>query len=98
MVCRATEVGDSTALSGIIRMVREASSTKAPIAKLADKVSGVFVPVVIGIAIITTLTWLIINGDAGFALARGISVNDELQYTDEVTLGSSIINRVPFNG
>ncbi len=72
--CEATRVGDDTTLSQIIKMVSDAAATKAPIAKIADQVSGVFVPVVIAIAIITTAVWLILGKDFGFALARGISV------------------------
>ncbi|MBQ7822134.1 MAG: heavy metal translocating P-type ATPase [Clostridia bacterium] len=72
--CRATRVGEDTALSQIIKMVSDAASTKAPIAKIADKVSGVFVPVVITVAVITTVVWLILGEGIGFALARGISV------------------------
>lgn len=72
--CRATGVGEDTSLSKIIRLMTEASSTKAPIARLADKVSGIFVPVVIGIALLTTAIWLICGYDIGFSLARGISV------------------------
>ena len=72
--CEATRVGEDTTLSQIIRMVSDAAATKAPIAKIADKVSGVFVPVVITIAIITTAVWLLLGRDVGFALARGISV------------------------
>ncbi len=72
--CRATRVGEDTTLSQIIKMVSDAAATKAPIAKVADKVSGVFVPVVIAIAVIVTLIWLIAGYGAGFALARGISV------------------------
>lgn len=72
--CRATKVGEDTTLSRIIQMVRDASATKAPIAKVADKVSGVFVPVVIGIGIVTVAVWLLVGQSAGFALARGISV------------------------
>ena len=74
MTCRATRVGEDTTLSQIIRMVSDAAATKAPIAKLADRVSGVFVPVVIGIALITTLIWLLMYRDFAFALARGILV------------------------
>ena len=74
LVCRATRVGEDTTLSQIIRMVSDAAATKAPIAKIADKVSGVFVPVVITIAVITTLAWLIGGREIGYALARGISV------------------------
>lgn len=72
--CRAERVGKDTTLSQIIKMVSDASATKAPIAKIADKVSGIFVPAVITIAAITTVIWLIFGKDAGFALARGISV------------------------
>ena len=72
--CRATRVGQDTTLSQIIRMVSDAAATKAPIAKVADKVSGVFVPVVISIAVITILVWLLVGESFGFALARGISV------------------------
>ena len=74
MQCEATEVGEDTALSQIIRMVSDASASKAPIAKVADRVSGVFVPVVILIALITLCVWLVLGKDIGFALARGISV------------------------
>lgn len=72
--CEATRVGEDTTLSRIIRMVSDASATKAPIAKIADRVSGVFVPVVIGIAAVTTAVWLLCGKEAGYALARGISV------------------------
>ena len=72
--CRAVRVGEDTTLAKIIRMVSDAAATKAPIAKAADKVSGIFVPVVIGIAVFVTALWLILGKDAGFALARGISV------------------------
>ncbi len=72
--CRATRVGEDTTLSQIIQMVSDATATKAPIAKIADKVSGVFVPVVITIAAITTAVWLLLGHDVGFSLARGISV------------------------
>jgi len=72
--CEATKVGEDTALSQIIKMVSEASATKAPIAKIADKVSGVFVPLVILIAIVTVVIWLMSGESAGFSLARGISV------------------------
>lgn len=72
--CRAEKVGSETALAGIIRMVSDASATKAPVAKAADKVSGIFVPAVIIIAFITTVIWLIAGEDFGFALSRGISV------------------------
>lgn len=72
--CEATRVGEDTTLSQIIQMVSDAAATKAPIAKIADKVSGVFVPTVIAIAIITILVWLFVGEGIGFALARGISV------------------------
>ncbi|HBE15046.1 MAG TPA: Cu2+-exporting ATPase [Ruminococcaceae bacterium] len=72
--CRATRVGEDTTLSQIIRTVYEASATKAPIARIADKVSGVFVPVVIGIALITFFIWLITGAEFAYALERGISV------------------------
>ena len=72
--CEATRVGEDTTLSQIIRMVSDAAATKAPIAKVADKVSGVFVPVVIAIAAVTIAAWLIAGESFGFALARGISV------------------------
>ena len=72
--CRALRVGEDTTLSQIIKMVSEASATKAPIAKIADKVSGVFVPTVISIAVITFVVWLLLGRSVGFALARGISV------------------------
>lgn len=72
--CRATHVGGDTALSRIIRMVSDASATKAPIARLADKVSGVFVPVVIGISLVTIAVWLLCGQSVGYSLARGISV------------------------
>lgn len=72
--CEALKVGEETALSKIIRMVEDASATKAPVAKIADKVSGIFVPVVIGIAVITLIIWLIAGESFGFALARSISV------------------------
>ena len=72
--CRATRVGEDTTLSRIIQMVSDAAATKAPIAKVADRVSGVFVPAVIGIAAVTILVWLMAGESLGFALARGISV------------------------
>ena len=74
MKCEATRVGEDTTLSQIIQMVSDAAATKAPIAKVADKVSGVFVPAVITIAVITTIVWLLAGESIGFALARGISV------------------------
>lgn len=72
--CEATKVGEDTTLSQIIQMVSDVAATKAPIAKVADKVSGVFVPVVIAIAAVTILVWLLLGKEIGFALARGISV------------------------
>ena len=74
MKCEATRVGEDTTLSQIIKMVSDAAATKAPIAKTADKVSGVFVPIVIGIAIVAAVVWLIVGKDMGYALSRGISV------------------------
>ncbi len=72
--CRALRVGEDTALEQIIKTVRDAAATKAPIARIADKVSGVFVPVVMAMALITTAAWLLAGQTAGFAMARGISV------------------------
>ena len=72
--CEATRVGEDTTLSQIVRMVSDAAATKAPIAKVADRVSGVFVPIVMGIALIATVVWLLVGRTVGFALARGISV------------------------
>ena len=72
--CEATRVGEDTTLSQIIKMVSDAAATKAPIAKIADRVSGVFVPTVITIAIVTTIVWLLTGHEFGYALARGISV------------------------
>ena len=72
--CRATRVGEDTTLSQIIQMVSDAAATKAPIAKIADKVSGVFVPAVMGIALVTFVVWLLLSRTVGYALARGISV------------------------
>ena len=74
LVCEATRVGEDTTLSGIIRMVSDAAATKAPIAKIADKVSGIFVPSVIGIAIVTFVVWLLVGQSAGYAVARAVSV------------------------
>ena len=74
IVCEATRVGEDTTLSRIIKMVGDAAATKAPIAKVADKVSGVFVPVVIGIAVVTFIIWLLTGHAFGYALARAISV------------------------
>lgn len=76
--CEATRVGEDTTLSQIIQMVSDAAATKAPIAKVADKVSGVFVPAVISIAVVTMIVWLLVGESVGFALARGISVRDQL--------------------
>ena len=72
--CEAVRVGEDTTLQQIIQMVSDAAATKAPIAKIADKVSGVFVPVVISIAVITTIVWMLLGKEFGFAIARGISV------------------------
>ena len=72
--CEATRVGEDTTLSQIIRMVSDAAATKAPIAKIADRVSGVFVPIVIAIAVVTLVVWLLVGQTFGYALARGISV------------------------
>lgn len=72
--CKATKVGEDTVISQIIKIVKDTSATKAPISKIADKVSGIFVPVVIAISVITTILWIIIKNDIGFALSRGISV------------------------
>ncbi|MBQ4115776.1 MAG: heavy metal translocating P-type ATPase [Clostridia bacterium] len=72
--CRATRVGNDTTLAQIIKMVSDASATKAPIARIADKVSGIFVPAVISIAIVTVIIWLVLGKEFGFALVRGISV------------------------
>ncbi len=74
MVCEAKSVGEDTTLSAIIKMVSDAAATKAPIAKIADKVSGIFVPAVIGIALITFIVWLLLGQDIGYALARAVSV------------------------
>ena len=74
LVCRATRVGEDTTLAQIIRMVSDAAATKAPIAKVADRVSSIFVPIVLGIALLTTAVWLLCGQTAAFALARGISV------------------------
>ena len=74
LVCSATRVGEDTTLSQIIQMVSDAAATKAPIAKVADRVSGIFVPAVISIAVVTVLIWLLAGESIGFALARGISV------------------------
>ena len=72
--CQATRVGEDTTLSQIIKLVSDAAATKAPLAKIADKVSGVFVPAVMSVALVTTVVWLLLGRGVGFALARGISV------------------------
>ena len=72
--CEATRVGEDTTLAQIIKMVSDAAATKAPIAKIADTVSGFFVPAVISIAVVTTIVWLLLGHELGYALARGISV------------------------
>ena len=74
LICEATRVGEDTTLSAIIRMVSDAAATKAPIAKIADKVSGIFVPAVISIALITFVSWLIAGQSVGYAIARAVSV------------------------
>ena len=74
LTCRATRVGEDSSLAQIIQMVSDAAATKAPVAKLADKISGVFVPAVIGISVVTIIVWLIAGREIGFALARGICV------------------------
>ncbi len=74
MVCEASRVGEDTTLAGIIRMVSDAAATKAPIAKIADRVSGVFVPVVIGIAFVTFIVWFLVGQTFGYAMARAVSV------------------------
>ena len=74
MVCEATRVGEDTTLAGIIRMVSDAAATKAPIAKIADRVSGVFVPVVISVAIVTFIVWLLVGQTFGYAIARAVAV------------------------
>ena len=74
MVCEATRVGEDTTLSAIIKMVSDAAATKAPIAKIADRVSGVFVPAVIGISLVTFIAWLIAGQSVGYAIARAVSV------------------------
>lgn len=72
--CKATRVGEDTTLSKIIQMVSDAAATKAPISKIADQVAGIFVPVVISIAVVTIGVWILVGADVGFALARGIAV------------------------
>lgn len=74
MVCEAERIGEDTTLAGIIRMVSDAAATKAPIAKIADKVSGIFVPAVIGISIITFIVWIVVGQTVGYAIARAVSV------------------------
>ena len=74
LTCEASRVGEYTTLSQIIKMVSDAAATKAPIAKIADRVSGVFVPVVISIAVVTMIVWLLFGKEFSYALARGISV------------------------
>ena len=74
MVCEATRVGEDTTLAGIIRMVSDAAATKAPIAKIADRVSGVFVPAVILIAVVTFIVWMLVGKDIGYSIARAVSV------------------------
>ncbi|MCR5467692.1 MAG: heavy metal translocating P-type ATPase [Lachnospiraceae bacterium] len=74
MICEATRVGEDTTLSAIIKMVSDAAATKAPIAKIADRVSGVFVPAVIGIALVTFFAWLLAGQTVGYAIARAVSV------------------------
>jgi len=74
MVCEAVRVGEDTTLAGIIRMVSDAAATKAPIAKIADRVSGVFVPAVMGISLITFIVWLLVGQTFGYAMARAVSV------------------------
>ncbi len=74
LVCKAERVGEDTTLAGIIRMVSDAAATKAPIAKIADKVSGIFVPLVIIIAVITFIAWMIVGQTVGYAIARAVSV------------------------
>ncbi len=74
LLCEATRVGEDTTLAGIIRLMSDAATTKAPIAKVADRVAGVFVPVVMGIALVTVAAWLLAGQTVGYALARGISV------------------------
>ena len=74
LICQATRVGEDTTLSGIIRMVSDAAATKAPIAKIADKVSGIFVPSVILIALVTFAVWLLVGQSVGYAVARAVSV------------------------
>lgn len=74
LICRATRVGQDTTIAQIIRLVSDSAATKAPVQKIADKVSAVFVPVVMGIALVTFIIWLLLGKDTGFALMRGISV------------------------
>ena len=72
--CKATSVGSDTAISGVVKLVEEAAATKAPISKIADKVSGVFVPIIIGLSALTFIIWCIVSGDVGYSIGRGISV------------------------
>ncbi len=88
--CEASRVGEDTTLSQIIKMVSDAAATKAPIAKVADRVSGVFVPAVIAIAVLTVIGWLAAGETYGFALARGISV---LVISCPCALGASLSRR-----
>lgn len=74
LICEAKKVGEDTTLAGIIKMVSDAAATKAPIAKIADKVSGVFVPIVMGIAVLTFVVWLLVGQEVGYAMARAVSV------------------------
>ena len=74
MICEATRVGEDTTLAGIIRMVSDAAATKAPITKIADKVSGIFVPIVISIAVVTFIVWILLGQDVGYSMARAVSV------------------------
>ena len=93
--CRATRVGEDTTLSQIIQMVSDAAATKAPIAKIADKVSGVFVPSVMGIALVTFIVWLLLGRTVGYALARGISV---LVISCPCALGPTVTDLCPAPG
>lgn len=74
LICEAKKVGEDTTLAGIIKMVSDAAATKAPIAKIADKVSGVFVPIVMGVALLTFVVWLLVGQEVGYAMARAVSV------------------------
>ena len=90
--CQATRVGEDTTLSQIIKMVSDAAATKAPIAKIADTVSGFFVPAVISIAVITTIVWLLLGRELGYALARGISVLVDVYKRQILCLATSASN------